>query len=186
METVEDLVQKEPVAKEIQERLDRLAQLTGGRIALVNARGQIILESEAPAWANLIKLGDQVEPKLTEEWIEIGRVLTSRPQPLFIESNLGLIAFWMPIKEPGQILGGLLGYGGFFDDRQGPGLQSQKEEDLYHLLDLAAAKVVWEDYQEAIKGMNFVRPQYLEEQAAFLASVIDVLMTENLIKNVQV
>ncbi len=186
METVEDLVQKEPVAKEIQERLHRLAQLTGGRIALVNARGQIVLENEAPSWANLVKLGDPVEQKLTDEWIEIGRVLTSRSQPLFIESHLGLIIFWMPIGTPGQILGGLLGYGGFFDDRQGQGFQSQKEEDLYHLLDLAAAKVVWEDYQEAIKGMNFVRPQYLEEQAAFLASVIDVLMTENLIKNVQV
>lgn len=185
METVEDLLQKKSMTENIKERLDQLAKLTGGRVALVNARGQIVLETEATPLTNLAKLHDKAEQKLTEEWVEIGRALTARSQPFFIESNLGLIIFWMPIRENGQMLGGLLGYGGFFDDRQGQSLQSQKEEDLYHLLDLAAAKVTWEDYQEATKGMNFVRPQYLEERAGFLASIIDVLMTENLIKNVQ-
>lgn len=185
METVEDLLRPKPVAEKIKDQLQQLADLTGGRLALVNARGQIALETEAAALNSLAQLNQSIEEKLAAEWVELGQALTSHSQPFFVESDLGLIIFWMPIRENGQLLGGLLGYGGFFDDRQGSAQRDQQREDLYYRLDLAGARVTWEDYREAIAGMKFIRPQYLEERAAFLASVISALMTENLIQNVQ-
>lgn len=185
METVEDLLRMKPVAQKIEDQLQQLADFTGGRIALVNARGQIALETEATALGSLARLDQSIEEKLTAEWVELGRSLTGHRQVFFIESDLELIIFWMPISENGQLLGGLLGYGGFFDNRSGLAQREQQQEDLYHRLDLAKMRITWEDYQEAISGINFVQPQDLEERVAFLASVISALMTENLLQNVR-
>ncbi len=184
MKAISELFEQEVLAEKLTEKLEKLAGETGGRVVLLDAQNQVVREASSSGLDSLEAFHDQIGKKLREEWDEVRQALVSRKQSFFLEGEYRLIVFWVPVQAKGQLLGGLIGYGGFFDNELDEEGKRKKKEDLYHLLDLADLKVAWEDYLKAADQFKFVQPDKLEEEVVHLASLLGVLSAEGAVENV--
>ncbi len=179
MKTISDLFDQEALALKLREKIDVLADKLSGRVIVWNEKDQLVAESiSAEGLKNLISLNNQIKERLDQEWAEIYDLIVAKREPFCMEGDYGLFVFWTPIQSAGRVLGGLAGYGGFFDDGQGEEGQRQKREDLYHLLGLSKAKVSWDDYIEVAEKIKFIKPDELEQSVGQLAALLGTLLVE--------
>jgi len=178
MESISTLFEQEALAAKLKEEIVKLADKYGGRVIVLDQQNKIVSEGmSSTGLGSLIALNNKIKEKFNQEWLEIQQLIISRGESFFMEGDYGLIVFWMPICITGKTLGGLIGYGGFFDDACREEEKREKQENLYYLLGLNQMKISWDEYMKAVEGIKFIKPDDLEQSVKRLAALLGALAT---------
>jgi hypothetical protein len=184
MKTIESLLGNEILAAGIKSKLGDLADKISGRVLLFDDQKCVHEKKSSLGLSSLAALNDSVREKLDQQWSSASQSLLAREQSFFLEDEYGLLVFWVPIKEGKDYFGGLMGHGGFLLSQNNQEERRQKKEDLYYLLELKQAKITWDDYLKATSDLKFVESGLLTKQVNDIAALINVLLTEESLRNV--